>query len=1264
MDVSARVVSSVHPFASLAGALLLGALVSACGGASENDPTSCSFTFECSSGEICQAGRCVSALTSGQGGSGGTGGTGGSGGSDGGAGGEGGDGGTPGEGGAGGTDAPPPPDRITFAPNDYRRCYDSLECAVFGGNCLIELALSRPLPDGRDRIKLSDLDRTLEEGQGICGAPCTNEPRICESMVVSGPEGQSRPSTCQVIYAAPSPYPVGPLAFPFDDLIDPVAMDRGVPYVSICRPPFDYAPAHSPEFCRPCTEAAQCGDGDGCWLERAYAQTPSGSCVQRCELQKDCPFGFRCTDVEGDDPLLDGKEGAYCLPIAGTCGRCLDQDGDQRGVGACGPLDEPITSVDCDDSNPEAYFDLNRMAHPFPRFCGDIDFNCDGRSDQVEQLGSEAHCSACGDVCSGPVANGIKTCLERDGDFGCRALCAPGFADCNGLVEDGCETELQEGMIWARDRDGDGRGTPGELRYFCAGAADPGWVQNTFDCDDSDPARYGGGVDLVGQVVDPAFELCDGIDNDCSGVADDGTVVEVDGTGAVVATVGDECVSDGLGVCAPGRFVCDPGTPGEGGQPPGMRCVSNLDPEVQGQVAEICNGLDDDCDGDVDEDVDYYAELGSSNPMGEGAPAICTIPNAKGICAQGVMTCQPGAGPENWTCVAPAAKDVDPIGDGIDENCDGIDGDMSRAIFVRHRSGSGSLDGNDANKGKPQTPVASLQRALELACAVGAAEPCLDIFMEEGEFTAADMVVLPTSTYAGELPRVRIYGGFTARVECAGEDCSIEWSRELDAKRTTLTRRAPEPSTSEVAPFGWKYAAISANGVSPMQLLLDQINVKVLSPDLSHVMPNGASAPAQIGIECPTQGCSKLTFREVTIDVANAIHGAVGAAGEVGRTSTEGSEGIAGCVKGENCRGGEGSGGDKRNKGNDFMSYGWCGGTGSTISAAASTDYQRRAALCADGRQPHGGSSGAVRCNDPNQGVTWVRTSGYYGSSGGVGGYAGHSGDGGGFNVGRGGNGALGAGGRYFPSPGSPLYYAQKPELNIRYQSATSGHSGGGGGGSGGCVLFNGHKDPWMGCNSDHRGGGGGAGGCNGTAGGRGGNGGSTIGIVLISPASGTLDLVTAGSFAVITGRAGNGGDGGAGGAGAAGGWGGLGRSNSDEARFSGGEGGDGGGGGGGGGGHGGLSIGLWQVCSRGTGNAVNGCFMNLPPKLLASPALFISPGDAGEGGKGGDGGKRGEKSVHAYQRADPGAVPAVATPGQEGSSGPRHHLYFSRNTP
>lgn len=88
----------------------------------------------------------------------------------------------------------------------------------------------------------------------------------------------------------------------------------------------------------------------------------------------------------------------------------------------------------------------------------------------------------------------------------------------------------------------------------------------------------GSGFDgCVGEVT-PRAETCNGLDDDCDGFTDEG-----------VAGVGSACATGLPGVCAQGTLHCQNG---------GLRCVPSVQPFTR---SETCNGLDDDCDGIVDE---------------------------------------------------------------------------------------------------------------------------------------------------------------------------------------------------------------------------------------------------------------------------------------------------------------------------------------------------------------------------------------------------------------------------------------------------------------------------------------------------------------------------------------------------------------------------------------------------------------------------------------------------------------------------------------
>ncbi len=127
----------------------------------------------------------------------------------------------------------------------------------------------------------------------------------------------------------------------------------------------------------------------------------------------------------------------------------------------------------------------------------------------------------------------------------------PGAAEvCNG-IDDDCDGGIDEDF----DSDGDGfpgcEATPEEIR----------------DCNDDDAMIYPG-----------ASERCNNLDDNC-----DGEIDEDDPEG------GDEC-GETVGACEPGTFHCIDGH---------LECIGAIGP-----AEEVCNGEDDDCNGETDEGDD------------------------------------------------------------------------------------------------------------------------------------------------------------------------------------------------------------------------------------------------------------------------------------------------------------------------------------------------------------------------------------------------------------------------------------------------------------------------------------------------------------------------------------------------------------------------------------------------------------------------------------------------------------------------------------
>ena len=155
---------------------------------------------------------------------------------------------------------------------------------------------------------------------------------------------------------------------------------------------------------------------------------------------------------------------------------------------------------------------------------------------------------------------------------------------CNG-ADDNCDGQIDEGLTprtpWYADADGDGVGA-GAATLACV--APPGMVAATGDCAPDDPARYPG-----------APERCNGVDDNCNNSADEGVLADTD-------VAGDDhprfpCNTHLPGLCGMGSFQCAPSGPGGVNA---RTCLSLHPPAAR----DVCNGLDDDCDGVIDERPD------------------------------------------------------------------------------------------------------------------------------------------------------------------------------------------------------------------------------------------------------------------------------------------------------------------------------------------------------------------------------------------------------------------------------------------------------------------------------------------------------------------------------------------------------------------------------------------------------------------------------------------------------------------------------------
>jgi hypothetical protein len=225
---------------------------------------------------------------------------------------------------------------------------------------------------------------------------------------------------------------------------------------------------------------------------------------------------------------------------------------------------------------------------PSREICDAKDNDCDGQTDNGFYFGTDPNnCGECGHVCSAPHA-AVNTCTGGVCSIGscetnwwgsdCSHNCVyTGTEVCDGKDND-CDQATDEGLTQptapckSAGVCGNGSGQPRITTRTCRGAS--GWV-----CDYSSISTY--------EAVETSF--CDGLDNDCNGVVDDpASPSNRIGQSCSVPGTGDSALCRAFGVwkCVGSALTCVDG-------------VNNPIPApVKGQ--EICDGLDNNCDGIVD----------------------------------------------------------------------------------------------------------------------------------------------------------------------------------------------------------------------------------------------------------------------------------------------------------------------------------------------------------------------------------------------------------------------------------------------------------------------------------------------------------------------------------------------------------------------------------------------------------------------------------------------------------------------------------------
>ena len=375
--------------------------------------------------------------------------------------------------------------------------------------------------------------------------------------------------------------------------------------------------------------------------------------------------GFVANDEDCDDEdettYLDAEE--LCDEVDNDCDEEIDEgllllvyvDADLDGFGDDNSIIEvcelnvghTFVGGDCDD--------IDSNVHPdATEYCDEIDNNCDGIEDESTAVDALTWYLDSDSDGFGNLNYPIQSCLQPFGYVADSTDCNDGSdlahpnSDevCDG-IDNNCdgntdESDSLDAQTWYLDSDSDNFGDPNTAMLSCYQPS--GYISNANDCDDGN-----------GGVFPNAPEYCDGIDNNCDGSTDEDTSIDaltwyLD---ADVDGFGDISVSD-ISCAQPSGYVS------------GSTDCNDGSAIAYPNAPEYCDGLDNNCDGNTDENtaIDALIWYLDADTDGFGNSIISTqsCSQPSGYVAD-PSDCNDGNG-----LIYPNA---DELCDGIDNNCDG-----------------------------------------------------------------------------------------------------------------------------------------------------------------------------------------------------------------------------------------------------------------------------------------------------------------------------------------------------------------------------------------------------------------------------------------------------------------------------------------------------------------------------------------------------------------------------------------------------------------
>ena len=371
-------------------------------------------------------------------------------------------------------------------------------------------------------------------------------------------------------------------------------------------------------------------------------------------------------DCNDQDQSVSPSAHEICDGIDNNCDGAIDlnavdavilyEDQDEDGFGnsevstaSCDAVEGYVeNALDCNDLNATIAPDQDEI-------CDGKDNDCDGLEDEADAIditvwyadddedgfGDASSPSISCDAPSKHVSNTLD-CDDQDPNIHPNAdeECDGIDNNCDAMIDGTDSTDVQ---VWYQDGDGDGYGDANDTQLSCY--TPTGFVADSTDCDDTNSSMY-----------PTATEVCDGVDNNCDGQTDGGVqttyYLDIDGDGFGTSSI--------LACALPAGYATNSGD-----------CDDDNN-VVYPNANEICDGLDNSCNGHIDEDdslydtasdIVYYFD-GDGDGFGETSTTLlaCASPGTEYVLIG--QDCD-----DQNSNIAPDSIDEC---NGIDDNCDGF----------------------------------------------------------------------------------------------------------------------------------------------------------------------------------------------------------------------------------------------------------------------------------------------------------------------------------------------------------------------------------------------------------------------------------------------------------------------------------------------------------------------------------------------------------------------------------------------------------------